>query len=446
MSGALRTRAERHEAGRDLRRFIPRSAHAAWSPPPHRPDPLDWLAASAEGRIAELLPVRAARMQPSAFAFLRGTAGVMAADLATQPSTGLVVQAGGDAHIGNFGSFLSPENTPVFDVNDFDETAPAPFEWDVKRLGASLVLAGEAQGLGRQACRALARRAAHAYRTHMAWLAELQPFTAWRTQIDLRAALAGISGKQLRARVERRLERAWTALTSDFNLVDRATAVPRLRDKDPKVFHIPEQRALAEAAFAAYGATLQEDRRALLDRYRMVDLAFKVAGVGSVGTFCAIGLFADADGASLLLQIKQAQASVLEAVTRPSPFRNHGQRVVTGQRIIQANADIFLGWTQDPASGRDFYVRRLKDSKLADVGAAIEAEMLPFTAALCGRTLARAHARSGDPAAIAGYLGDGPAFDNAIGDFSTAYAAQATTDYHHFLAAIESGRIEAHEA
>ncbi len=441
----LQTRSARREAGRNLRRAVPRSAHAHWAPCADRRDPVEILIETGRGRIPELLPVRYQRMRASPFTFLRGAAAVMAADLATTPASLLLAQSCGDCHLNNFGTYLSPEDQPVFDINDFDETLPAPFEWDIKRLATSLVLAGQAEDMPDRACRALALAAVAAYRRHMAELAALPPLAAWRTTVDIQAALAGIDNVRLRSRIEHRLQRAWRAARRGYDLVAQDPAGLKIADKPPKVFHIGARQLAAHAAFARYAATLQEDRRALLSRYRLADLAFKVVGVGSVGTFCAIGLFADADGDTLLLQIKQAQASVLEPFAGASIYSNHGERVVTGQRIMQAATDLFLGWTHDPATGRDFYVRRLKDSRVADIAVQIEAQALPFTAGLCGQTLARAHARSADAAAITGYLGRGEAFDEAIAEFAMAYAAQTARDHEAFLAAIASGRIAAHE-
>jgi uncharacterized protein (DUF2252 family) len=400
---------------------------------------------TSRGRIAELLPVRYARMRPSAFTFLRGAAAVMAGDLAATPASLLMVQSCGDCHINNFGSFLTPEGHGVFDINDFDETLPAPFEWDVKRLATSLVTAAASYGIGERHGRALAMACVRSYREWMRTLTELTPLESWQTTIELHEATAEIDTARLRQRIEQRLTAGLKSARRGFDLAENLDGVPIIRDRRPNVFHIPMHESGARAAFARYADSLPPERRVLLDRYRLADLAFKVVGVGSVGTFCAIGLFADADGATLLLQIKQATASVLEPFAGASVFANHGQRVVVGQRIMQAASDVFLGWTHDPESGRDFYVRRLKDSRLAAVGAVIEEQALPFAARLCGRTLARAHARSGDAAAISGYMGQGEAFDEAIANFALAYAQQTEQDHHGFLSAIAAGRIVAGE-
>jgi uncharacterized protein (DUF2252 family) len=336
-------------------------------------------------------------MKADPFAFLRGAAAVMAADLGAMPATGLRVQSCGDCHPANFGSYATPEGTPVFDINDFDETLPAPFEWDVKRLAASLVVSGRVGGSSEKECRRIARMAARSYRQHMARLAPLPPLDAWSTRINLAAAIADIDDPKLRARLEKHLSDVIASGKDQFGLVEERGGAARIKDKPPLVHHLAKHDLHAREAFASYATTLQEDRRVLLNRYHLRDVAFKVVGVGSVGTFCAIGLFTSDGGAPLLLQIKEAQESVLAPFAGGSDYPNHGQRVVVGQRMMQAAVDIFLGWTQEKLDGRFFYVRRLKDSRLADVGTEIAA-FLPFYAALCGRTLARAHAPTRAPA------------------------------------------------
>jgi uncharacterized protein (DUF2252 family) len=430
------------KAGARLRQHARRSAHAQWSPSAGRADPVQVLIDQGKTRIQSLLPLRYARMRTDPFAFLRGAAAIMAADLADTPASGLRVQACGDCHLANFGSYATPEGTPVFDVNDFDETLPAPFEWDVKRLATSLAVAGRVASMAERANRELACSAVRSYREHMGILASMSPIAAWNTRIDLAAAIAGIDAVQLRERLERRLAKVLASGGAHFGLVLGHGQASRIKEKPPLVSRISAHELHARQAFESYAQTLQEDRRVLLARYELRDVAFKVVGVGSVGTFCAIGLFVSAGGAPLLLQIKQAQDSVLAPAAGASAYRNQGQRVVVGQRMMQAATDVFLGWTQEPLAGRDFYVRRLKDARLADIGTMIEEE-LPFYAALCGRTLARAHARAGDAPAIAGYLGSGTAFDDAVTDFAMAYADQTERDWHVFTDAIAAGRLVA---
>jgi uncharacterized protein (DUF2252 family) len=435
----------RRAIGAGWRRQVPRSDQGIWQPSVTRRDPVEILIEQGQSRIRELLPVRYARMKADPFAFFRGAAAVMAADLADSPATGLRTQACGDCHLANFGSYATPEGTPVFDINDFDETLPAPFEWDLKRLATSLAVAGRVAGKPEKERRRIARMAARSYRQHMAWLAPLPPVAAWSSRIDLAAAIGGIADSKLAGKLQKRLSEVMAGGASQFGLVEQHGGTWRIRDKPPLVHHLSRHELHAERAFLDYAATLQEDRRVLLRRYHLRDIAFKVVGVGSVGTFCAIGLLVSDSGAPLLLQIKEAQPSVLAPFAGKSGYSNHGQRVVVGQRIMQAATDIFLGWTVEPLDGRSFYVRRLKDSRLAGIGTQI-ADSLPFYADLCGRTLARAHARSGDAVAIAGYMGDGTGFEGAIAEFAMAYADQAEKDWRAFLDAIGTGRITAGQA
>ena len=437
------TVAERRLMGQDIRKRLPRSGHAAWSAPDARPDPVATLIESGRGRIAELLPIRYGRMQDDAFAFLRGSASVMAWDIASQPDTGLRVQSCGDCHHMNMGAFASPEGQPVFDINDFDETLPAPFEWDLKRLAASLAVAGRAHGLPDKTARGLARRAGHAYRRHIHELAVVPPLEAWQSRVALEDAIEGIGEKDTKRRERVRLYQAINASASFYREVLTPDGALRLPHRPPVMHRMDPLEPTASTAFAAYLDTLAEERRVLVQRYRLRDLAFKAVGVGSVGTFCAIGLFATADGDVLLLQLKEAQRSVLAAHAGDSRYTNQGERVVVGQRIMQAVSDVFLGWAQGGPEGRHFYVRQLKDPRLAAVGSRLGTDALAFYARLCGLTLARAHARSGDAAMIAGYLGDGDAFDDALAAFAIAYADQNDADFAAFTAAIHEGRIEA---
>jgi uncharacterized protein (DUF2252 family) len=423
---------ERRSIGVEWRQKVPLGALAGWAAPANRADPLDILIAQGRERIPELLPVRYARMKTDPFAFLRGAAAVMAADLAANPTTGLRVQSCGDCHLANFGSYETPEGTPVFDVNDFDETLPAPFEWDVKRLAASLVVAGRVAAMPDRDCRRLARIAAKSYREQLSDLARLAPLDAWNMRIDLVGTVANIDSPKIRRNLRKRLAKVLAAGKEHFGLVEMSGGHWRIKDKPPLVRHLSRHELHAHKAFSSYSQTLQEDRRVLLQRYHLRDIAFKVVGVGSVGTFCAIGLFVSDNDAPLLLQIKEAQQSVLAPFAGPSDYPNHGERVVVGQRMLQAATDIFLGWTQEPLDGRYFYVRRLKDQRLADIGARLAAA-LPFYAGLCGRTLARAHARSGDAVALSAYLGETTEFDKALAQFAMAYAGQTERDWHTLL-------------
>jgi len=441
--------AERRSAGRNLRKLVPRSLHAAWTPPADREDPVKRIIETDRHRISHLLPIRYDRMRATPLTFLRGAAAVMAADLATTPASGLWVQACGDCHLNNFGAFASPEGTPVFDVNDFDETLPAPFEWDLKRLDTSFALAARARGIAAKACRTLARAAVQAYRVNMTTLAPLEPLIAWRTRVDVGQALADLPDDKLREREQRRLAAITDAGRLGYpKLVEKSHGGWRIRERPPLVFPLGREgddthELAARSAFESYKITMPEERRLLLDRYRLVDVAFKVVGVGSVGTFCAIALLATPDDATLLLQIKEARASVLAPFAGPSIYLNQGQRVVVGQRIMQTTPDPFLGWTMDPGDDQRCYVRRFRDGRLAMISAELSDAALAHHATLCGATLARAHARSGDAARIAGYMGSGGVFDAAIADFAVAYMAQTERDWRQFLDAIKAGRIEA---
>jgi uncharacterized protein (DUF2252 family) len=438
------TPSDRRTFGAEWRDRVPLEAHAEWQPPANRLDPVEILIKQGKSRIAGLLPVRYARMKADAFAFLRGAAAIMARDLAFCPVTGLRLQVCGDCHLANFGAYATPEGTPVFDVNDFDETLPAPFEWDVKRLTASLAVAGRVAGASDREARLLARTATKNYRRHLGQLAFLSPLEAWSSRIDLASAIADIASSKIRRKIEKRRAAVLTGAAQHYGLVERKNGDWKIRDKPPLVHHLSHHELHAHQAFASYAETLQEDRRVLLERYHRRDVAFKTVGVGSVGTFCAIGLFISDEGAPLLLQIKEAQQSVLEAFAGASAYSNHGQRVIVGERMMQAATDVFLGWTPNPVNGRYFYVRRLKDPRLANIGTRLAAE-LPFYAALCGRTLARAHARSGDAAALSGYIGDDAEFDKAIAEFAMAYADQTEHDWHALLDAIKAGRVSAGE-
>ncbi len=439
----LLTAEERRALGHAQRAHMPRGAHGTWSQAAAQRDPVALLIAADQGRLPALLPLRYQRMRADPFAFLRGSAALMAADLATLPDTGLRVQACGDAHLANFGAYASPEGTPVFDINDFDETLPAPFEWDIKRLATSIVLAASVRGLAEKASRALARRAALAYRQQMDALAALPPLEAWRTRIDLERAIEEIGDRDVRRRERRTLADVVAASSAAYRHLVASDGRLHLPERPPAVFRLGAEEPIAHAAFAAYLDSLAEERRVLVERYRLRDVAFKAVGVGSVGTFCALGLFATADGETLILQLKQAGTSVLAPYAGASRYADQGQRVVVGQRLLQASTDVFLGWGQAPSAAMHFYVRQLKDSHMAKIGVRIEGDALRFYASLCGRTLARAHARAGDAARIAGYLGQSDTFDQAIDSFARLYAGQMVADHAAFCAAIADGRIEA---
>jgi uncharacterized protein (DUF2252 family) len=417
-----------------------------WSPAKDRPDPIHLLQEADRGRIADLLPIRYGRMARSPFSFLRGSANLMAHDLSTTRTTGLTVQLAGDAHLANFGMFGTPEREPVFDVNDFDETLPGPWEWDLKRLATSFVAAGRENGLPRALCRRASRKAARSYRRAMARFASMRYLDVWYSHID--PTTSGLSlSRQSRRLIDRSVLRAHgrTGFHAFPKMVRAVRGGYRIRDVPPLIVHYkdPEKNLESRTSYDRYLASLPDERRMLLDRYHVVDVAQKVVGVGSVGTACSVLLLMADDDLEdpLFLQLKQARASVLEPYLKSSPYDNHAQRVVVGQHLIQEASDIFLGWSH--LRSTDFYVRQLRDMKFAFEFAALGTKAFVGHAGLCGTALARAHARTGDPAQICGYLGDSDAFDEAVSRFAESYADQVARDHRALLAAIKSGRLPA---
>ena len=480
---------ERLGQGRTARDRTPPSSHAGWSPAADRPDPVGLLEEQDRTREPDLVPVRHGRMMVSPFTFYRGAARIMAADLAGTPVAGLSTQLCGDAHLSNFGVFASPERRLVFDLNDFDETLPGPFEYDVKRMAASFVIAGRNNGFARADARAAALASVTAYREAVADFAQMSTMGIWYAHMPedqlmalVQDAVAEVAkeekkaGKAKKAKAQRdgREEKAAreVARRAQKNIAkahtrDSVQALSKLGEVVGGQYRIASQppvivpaRDLASTfgmspdevipalhdQFHAYRATLQDDRRRLLERFEIVDMARKVVGVGSVGTRAFIVLLAGRDAHDpLFLQVKEATASVLESYLPKSRYRQHGERVVQGQLLMQAASDIFLGWTKGLDTSRHFYWRQLRDMK----GSALVELMAPITLAyyarLCGWTLARAHARSGDPVATAEYLGGGDAFDRSITDFCERYADQNEQDYKEFVTAVRSGRLEAVE-
>ncbi|MFG3346108.1 DUF2252 domain-containing protein [Streptomyces sp. NPDC048018] len=441
----MTTASERAERGRAARKRVPRSSHGRWIPSSQRPDPLAVLERESVDRVTELVPIRYGRMAVSPFAFLRGAAGVMAADLAATRSTGLTVQLCGDAHLLNFGVYASPERTLLFDVNDFDETLPGPFEWDVKRLAASIAVAALQNGFAKPKAHRAALVATESYRTAMRRLAGLGELQVWYERIAVEDLSSLVRGAD-RARFKDRLARARRRTSLQ--------AFGKLTEKDATGRHIVEDPPLLERVtdldrvgigkvFSDYRSSLSEERRLLLDRFHFVDAARKVVGVGSVGTRCFILLLEGRDDTDpLFLQIKEAGPSVLEQHLAPSHFAHQGRRVVSGQRLTQAASDIFLGWMTGPEQ-RHFYWRQLRDMKGSAEVETMSPELLRDYARLCGRALARAHARTGDRIAIAAYLGSSDVFDKAIADFALRYAAQNADDYAALSAGIAAGVVTA---
>ena len=449
------------DRGRAVRAKLPRSAHGDWQPAPDRPDPVDVLVEQAATRVPELTPIRYGRMLASPFAFFRGAAAVMAADLGAAPSTGLTVQLCGDAHIANFGGFAAPDRRVVFDLNDFDETLPGPWEWDVKRMAASIEIAGRDRGQAEERRAAVVQGAIAEYRTAMRMFAEQGNLDVWYARMDLQSLQErfGADGNEkLAATIDQAVAKSQrkNSLRALTKLTHRVGGRLRFVSDPPLLVPIEELVPAEEAhdetdrvgaLVTSYADSLADDRRHLLDSYSYVHLARKVVGVGSVGTRAWVILLEGRDGNDpLVLQAKEAVASVLEPHAAPSAYECHGQRVVEGQRLMQAASDIFLGW--DTVAGmdgesRDFYMRQLWDGKLSGDLAGMSAGAFATYARSCGWTLARAHARSGERGAIAGYLGSGRSFDKAMARFATAYADQNERDFTALADAAESGRVVA---
>ena len=440
---------ELYEKGKRLRDKCPRQSHAAWQAPPNRPDPLSLLVQSSKGRIPQLIPVRYGRMMQTPFTFYRGAALNMAADLATTPTTRLRVQACGDCHLLNFGAFATPERRVIFDINDLDETLPAPFEWDVKRLSASFVLACRDRGFGDAFARDTVLSCVRSYRLAMAEFSRMRVLDVWYAHADLEELVDTIQNKEASKRLRKRLAaaRKRSVLEHEFpKLAEVVGRLPKIKDAPPLIYHWHEkgQKNFFEGVkitFAKYRDTMEEDRRQLLDHYELRDIAIKVVGVGSVGTWCGILLLVAGEQDPLFLQVKEANASVLEAYAGKSIYPNHGQRVVNGCHLMQSASDLFLGWTVSPA-GRQFYVRQLKDMKIKMLIELFTRSVMTQYTELCGWTLARAHARGAQPAQIAGYLGNSDKFDKAIADFSIAYADQSERDHKILMKAVREGRLE----
>lgn len=447
-------REERVALGSAARKQTPRGSLATWEPTADRADPVELLLEQGKPRLQNLVPIRHGRMSASPFAFYRGSAIVMAADLASQPSTGLVVQLCGDAHVANFGMFASPERTLLFDLNDFDETHPGPFEWDVKRLATSAVLAARSNGWDTAVQASLARLCASAYRRAMRSFAEMRTLQVWYSRLDVTdmGRLAdSLPSETVLARVERSIAgaRRRTNLQAMAKLTRVVDGERRFIDDPPLLVRVEPDHAelLGLDSILAYRATLVSDRAALLDHYHVVDVAQKIVGVGSVGTRCYVLLLQGVDGQDpLMLQFKEATASVLEPYTGPSEFHHHGARVVAGQRLMQAASDIFIGWTSATDAHNvvhDSYVRQLRDMKFSPDLSALDASGFELLLNACGWTLARAHARSGDRIAITRYLGRSSRFEAAIGTWAMGYADQAERDYESMVQAIRMARLPA---
>jgi uncharacterized protein (DUF2252 family) len=443
---------EREAQGKTFRDIVSRRSHGEWSPADKHRDPIELLEHSNIGRIRELIPIRYGRMIKSPFTFFRGSAAIMAADLSLTPSTGMMVQACGDCHLLNFGAFATPERGIIVDINDFDETLPAPWEWDLKRLATSFVLACRANGFKPDTCKEAAETCARAYRTAMLKMADAKVLDVWYSRLDLSDFIKDAGDKETRAAILSMVEKEKLKSSPEY-LVPRITTeengVRRFKDIPPFISHFDEQREkdfvrIVNETFETYKLSLSHDRQVLVNRYQLADIARKIVGIGSVGTMCAVMLLFAAPDDPLILQVKEARASVLEPYAGKSAFSNHGHRVVVGQRLMQSQSDIFLGWTTGAGKmARHFYLRQLKDLKMSLVPESWTPSRATEVARALGWVLARAHARSGDAALIGGYLGSKEVFDQAIADFAVAYADQTERDHKSLIKAVRAGRVEA---
>jgi uncharacterized protein (DUF2252 family) len=449
-----KTPEERHADGKALRKEVKRSSHGDWSPAADRPDPVDVITSQDANRVQPLVPIRHGRMSESAFAFYRGAAKIMAGDLSSTHSSGLDAQLCGDAHLANFGSYASPDRRQVFDVNDFDETLRGPWEWDLKRLATSFVLAGRDNRLDKATIRSVTAQSVSGYRQAMAKFAAERTLDVWYSQATLDQIAASAPKKKDRERITKKSAkfRSKGSLKALSKLAEHVDGKYRIKNQPPLLLPLrdvaesmdPDKlREQVIGSLDSYRNTLADNRKVLFDKFELVDIALKVVGVGSVGTRCMIVLFQGRDQDDpLFLQIKEAEASVLEDHLPKSPYSEPGERVVAGQRLMQASSDIFLGWETVPDK-HHFYWRQFHDMKGSADVATMNPALMANYATLCGATLAHAHGRSGDSIAIAAYLGSGDVFDRAVTKFAFTYADQNDRDYATFSEAIKSGKIEA---
>lgn len=442
----FRSRQERLHIGKALRAQVPRDAHALWPEASRHRDPIAVLEASNQDRLPELIPIRYGRMLRSPFAFLRGSAPLMAFDLSSLPTIGVQVQACGDCHLLNFGVFATPERHLVFDLNDFDETHPAPWEWDLKRLVTSVVVAGRENDLDDEASEEAALACVRSYREHLREYSRMSPLQVWYDHLDMESVIEMAPDEKVKERRQALAAKARERIIDHLfpKIVTSVGGRPRLVDQPPILFHpaLEDFETIVQEGLEDYRQSLSEERRILFDRYRFEDAAVKVVGIGSVGTRCLVGLFFSEDNHPLLLQFKEARRSALEPFTQKSLYDNQGQRVVMGQRLTQSSSDIFLGWVRG-RSGRDFYVRQLRDMKMAFPVEGFSAVQMKRYAEFCGWTVARTHAKSGQGTTISGYLGKGDPFDQALVRFALAYADQTEKDHAALVEAVRSGRVSA---
>ncbi|MBS7255067.1 DUF2252 domain-containing protein [Flavobacterium branchiicola] len=443
------SKAERYEKGKSIRKKIPLSSHQKWSLFKNRKDPVDILIQTSIGRVESLLPIRYSRMMESPFSFFRGAAAIMAADLAHTPVSGINLQLCGDCHLMNFGGFATPERKLVFDINDFDETFPGPWEWDIKRLATSFVIAGRWRKFSNKNCKAFAWHVADSYKRHMLEYSKLSALQIWYADLDLAELIELGHDKELKEFQHKRIKKAseYTAHEKEFakmTYLDGARA--RIKDDPPLIFHPtgPEEKRIfkeGETIHKRYIESLSDEKQILLSRYTLHDLAIKVVGVGSVGTLCGISLLMSATGEPIFLQFKEARQSVLEPnLKHKGKYTHQGERIVMGQKLMQSASDMFLGWTNDE-NNKFFYIRQLRDAKIKPVIEIMKSKNMEDYAKACGWALARSHARSGDPSLLSGYMGETNEFAEAIAEFSVLYAEQNDADYDKMLNAIKEGRL-----
>ncbi len=445
------SRAERYALGKSLRQECPRTSHSTWKPPADRPDPVHMMMEAERGRLPDLLPLRHGRMARSPFTFYRGSALAMASDLASTPVSGIRVQCCGDAHLSNFGGFATPERRVIFSINDLDETLPAPWEWDIKRLSASFVVACRDRGLSEAAARDVVMTCVRTYRESMAEFSQMKTLELWYYSLGADDLVADIKDPAFRQRGLKRLqkERARSVAEDIFpKLVEHKGEMPVIKDQLPTIFHAEghppgEIQVAVMEALSGYRNTLSPSHQSLLDRYELRDAAIKVVGIGSVGTLCWVLLFMAGEGDPLFLQVKEARASVLEQYAGPTVFPNHGQRVVHGYRLMQPASDMFLGWTMGALEKRHFFVRQLRDIKISIRVETFGAAEMSLYATWCGRALALSHARSGSSVLLSGYMGKADTLDRALASFAVAYADQNEKDHKALDRAVRDGLIEA---
>lgn len=445
----LASKAERFDKGAAIRKVTPRSSHQEYSPADDRKDPIEILIKTSIGRIESLLPIRYRRMIESPFAFFRGAAAIMAADLENTPNTGINLQLCGDCHLMNFGGFATPERKLVFDINDFDETFKGPWEWDLKRLAASFAIAGRWRKFSNKICKEFAWNVADSYKRHMLEYSKLSALQIWYADIDLAELIELGQDKEIKEFHQKRIKKAaeYTAHEKEFAKMTYQDGVrARIKNEPPLIYHPTgneEKQILKEAEIVhnRYMKSLSHDKQILLSRYSLHDVAIKVVGVGSVGTLCGISLLMSATGEPIFLQFKEARQSVVaQHVKTKSQYVHEGERIVMGQKLMQSASDMFLGWTNDD-KGRFFYIRQLRDAKVKPVLEIMKEDNMNDYAKACGWALARAHARSGDPSILSGYMGNSNEFAHAISNFSILYADQNESDYEKMVKAVKDGRL-----